>query len=145
MKLNRTVATEYLVKAVHDFIDSDSYVHKNSDFKLEKINDGQMKFNFPTSGLEIKPITQQATEMGIKFYHQMWGHTRYTVAYRPVSERGRMLEIALAYTHPKDQYCKRTGARLAAERFMDGKTVVMPLRGGSPEITYHNLASLFRF
>lgn len=128
-----------LLHSVEDFIEK--YQAKDS-IKLEKI-DGSMALKFPTSGLEIKPLTQQATEEGIKFFHQMHGDARYTVAYRPITENGKMLEIAVAYTHPRDQYCKRTGARLAAERFLEGKTVVMPIRDKNPYKTYYKLATLF--
>lgn len=143
MNTHRTIkaATESLIEAVHSFLEN--YANKHSELKLETVNEGQMKFNFPTSGLEIKTITQQAVEEGVKFFHQMDGENRYTIAYRPVSQRGKMLELAVAYTHPNDQYCKRTGARLAAERFLEGKTVMMPIRSKSTLRTYYKLATLF--
>lgn len=128
-----------LLHSVEDFIEK--YQAKDS-IKLKDIVEST-KFDFPTSGLDIKPITQQATEAGIKFFHQMYGKNRYTVAYRPVTENGKMLEIALAHVHPKDQYSKRTGARLAAERFLDGKTVIMPLHNKNTCNFYYKLATIF--
>ena len=92
-----------------------------------------------------EPVTLTATKERIKFVHFDYGDTVCTVAYRPCNfKKGlKMLEIAVAYKHPKDQYNKKIGARTAAQRFLDGRTVCMPLRGKSNEETYWNLYHAF--
>jgi hypothetical protein len=112
---------------------------------------------FPVSKPDPKPelidiigdysTTEDATAVGVRFAHLFEPGRKggCTVAYRPVSfaKNSKMLEIALAYTHPRDQYVRKTGAELAAQRWLDGQTVTMPLRGRDNHETQYNLWRAF--
>lgn len=92
-----------------------------------------------------EPVTLTATKEGIKFIHFDEKGVACTVAYRPCNPtKGlKMLEVAVSYKHPKDQYNRKIGAQTAAQRFLDGHTVCVPLRGKSNEKTYWNLYHAF--
>lgn len=71
-----------------------------------------------------------------------------TVVYRPTNPNSpgcKTLEIAVAYTHPKDSYNKKMGAEIAASRWLGGNTVVIPARGKSVHETIHNLWNIFYY
>jgi hypothetical protein len=92
-----------------------------------------------------QPITLTATQEGIKFVHFDEGDVVCTVAYRPCNPKKglKMLEVAVSYKHPKDQFNRKIGARTAAERFLDGRTICVPLRGKTNFNTYWNLYHAF--
>lgn len=93
-----------------------------------------------------EPPTLIATKERVKFVHfDNNNGTVCTVAYRPCNFTPglKMLEVAVSYKHPKDQYSRKIGARVAAERFLNGRTVCMPLRGKNNDETYWNLYHAF--
>ena len=105
-------------------------------------------FSFPGSNSETGcplTITEEATRYGVRFMHFMYTDAPCTVAYRPASSNKncKMLEIAVAYKHPNDQYCKKTGASIAAERMLAGNSIFMPLRGRDNYDTMYQLNQVF--
>ena len=54
-----------------------------------------------------------------------------------------MLDLAVAYVHPKDQFNKKIGAMTAASRFLSGNYVTMPLRDKDNYVTYNNIVDAF--
>lgn len=112
---------------------------------------------FPTSPkpeMQLKPThyttpQQRAHDLGVRFVHM---HRESlpggcTVAYRPTSDTKncKVLEIAVAYTHPNDTYCKKAGIAIAAQRWLDGEVVMMPLRGKTVHETTHKLWMTFYY
>lgn len=92
---------------------------------------------------------ERAQGLGVRFIHM---HRESlpggcTVAYRPTSDTKncKVLEIAVAYTHPNDTYCKKTGIAIAAQRWLDGEVVQMPLRGKTIHETTHKLWMTFYY
>ena len=102
---------------------------------------------FPNHESHMVRDTELATMHGVRFSHLFEPNVKggCTVAYKPLSDyRGsRMLECAVAYTHPKDTYCRKVGAELAAGRWLDGKTIVVPLRGKTNHETQYNIWRMF--
>lgn len=103
-------------------------------------------FPFPM----IKPeqqetIGEMANKQGIRFLHLQGKEVSCTVAYRPVVKypKSKMLEISVAYKHPKDQFNKKIGCNLAAERFLNKETITLPIRGKNNAETLQNIAEIF--
>lgn len=48
----------------------------------------------------------------------------FTVAYRGT---GDMVEVAVAIVHPKDKFVRKIGTRTAAEKFLAGETIKVPV------------------
>lgn len=113
------------------------------------------RWPFPTSPkpeMKINPTRQSSTQeraqaLGVRFIHMhRVGHKGgCTVAYRPTTDNKncRVLEIAVAYTHPNDAYCKKEGIAIVSQRWLDGEVVMMPLRGKSVHETTSNLWHTF--
>jgi hypothetical protein len=119
---------------------------------MDTINTIKDEWVFPKSKSFIQeiaeatePVTLTATKERIKFIHFNEDDVVCTVAYRPCNfTKGlKMLEVAVSYKHPKDQYNKKIGARNAAQRFLEGRTVCVPLRGKTNDETYWNLYHAF--
>jgi hypothetical protein len=68
-----------------------------------------------------------------------------TIAYRKCSNwrNTRMVEVALAYCSPKDSFNKKIGAELAVDRFVNGNTVMVPVRYGHDDTIVGNLLCMF--
>lgn len=105
--------------------------------------------NFPQLPVSRNIADSIAEDFGVRFIHLYRPGRRggCTLAYAPTvnTKNCKTLEIAVAYVHPKDNYCKKTGVRLAAERWLEGATVIMPLRGKNVHETNHNLWHTFYF
>jgi len=90
-----------------------------------------------------------AEDYGVRFVHlHLPGRPGgCTVAYAPTvfTKNCKMLEIAVAYTHPRDNYSKKVGIQLATDRWLSGNTVVMPLRGKNVHETTNNLWNTFYY
>ena len=109
---------------------------------------GTITISEPQEEVEMtEPATLTATKKGIKFVHfDIDKKTCCTVAYRPCKPDTpgmKMLEVAVTYKHPKDQYNKKLGSMTAAGRFLNGRTICMPLRGRNNDETYWNLYHAF--
>lgn len=103
--------------------------------------------NFPLLKVKSTLIDRMIEDFGIRFIH-LHVHGRKggcTVAYAPTvnTKNCKMLEIAVAYVHPNDTFCKKIGIEIAAERWADGSTIVMPLRGKNVHQTNYNLWHTF--
>ena len=114
------------------------------------MNTSKEAWPFPTGGIDdiVDSPTEVATRQGVRFLHlndPCNPTVACTVAYRPVKpyRNGKMLEIAVAYKHPRDTYIRKTGTLIAAERFLSGQTVVMPLRSRNNYTTLYNLRVTF--
>lgn len=68
-----------------------------------------------------------------------------TIAYRKCSNwrNTRMVEVALAYCSPKDSFNKKIGVQLAVDRFINGNTVMVPVRHGHDDTIVGNLLCMF--
>lgn len=52
------------------------------------------------------------------------GDRPFTVAFRAT---GDILEVATAITHPKDNFVRKVGTRLAVEKFNNRETILIPV------------------
>jgi len=104
---------------------------------------------FPTQKptQQTTTITEQANRAGIRFMHLQGLTAACTVAYRPLSKNSNshVLELAVTYKHKNDQYNRKTGAELAAQRFLNGNTIIMPIRGRDSKETMANITRVFLF
>lgn len=96
----------------------------------------------------IPSSTAVATENGIKFAHFNSTNGKgvgCTVAYRHIlyPEKGKLVELAVSYKNPKDQPNKKIGNQLAAERFLAGNTIVMPIGTKDYSDFMYTLANVF--
>jgi hypothetical protein len=68
-----------------------------------------------------------------------------TIAYRKCSNwrNTRMVEVSLAYCSPKDSFNKKIGVQLAVDRFVNGNTVMVPVRYGHDDTIVGNLLAMF--
>ncbi len=69
-----------------------------------------------------------------------------TVAYRKTSEHNssNMVEVAVAYCSPKDQFSKKIGTSLALEYFEEARTILVPARvSGTDDFTIPILEAMF--
>ena len=116
-------------------------------FPTSKPDDNGTRLNLDSLTVTIKTATQEANDLGVRFAHLFVAGKKggCTVAYAPTSDyRGsKMLDIAVAYTHPNDQYTRKVGAELAAERWLAGQAIQMPLRGRDNHQTQYNLWRAF--
>ncbi len=138
MKLNNKTLNSIL-KAIDRF-KTEKYLQ---DFNDEVFNTDVDAWPWPRKDPGAKSVTQLATEQGVKFIHVQYLQRRCTIAYRPVKHNGTMLDLAVAYVHPKDQFNKKIGAMTAASRFLSGNYVTMPLRDKDNYVTYNNIVDAF--
>lgn len=92
----------------------------------------------------------EAQALGVRIAHLQRPENKggCTVAYRPQlgpGTRGRMLEVAVSYTHPNEQYVKKVGAQIASWRFLVGETICVPINARTPSQTIQNLWHMFYF
>lgn len=68
-----------------------------------------------------------------------------TIAYRKCSEwkNSKMVEVSLAYCSGKDSFNKKIGVQLAVERFLNGNTVMVPVRDRHDDTIVANLLAVF--
>lgn len=69
-----------------------------------------------------------------------------TIAYRRVTNTkgNRMVDAAVAYCSVHDTFVKKTGAKLAMEKFCKGHTVTVPVRENNCDVTMiDNLRTMF--
>lgn len=69
-----------------------------------------------------------------------------TVAYRKTSEHNssNMVEVAVAYCSPKDQFSKKIGTELALDYFNQGRAILVPARvSGTDDFTIPILEDMF--
>lgn len=89
---------------------------------------------------------QQLT--GIKILHVFdpgHNHGGVTIVWSRCEEyrNSRMVEVAVAYCHPQDKYVRKTGARMAIDRWLNGNTVVVPAGDASNQVVSYNLQKMF--
>lgn len=68
-----------------------------------------------------------------------------TIAYRKCSDwrNTKMVEVSLAYCSSKDSFNKKIGVQLAVDRFMNGNTVMVPVRDRTDDSIVGNLLHMF--
>ena len=68
-----------------------------------------------------------------------------TIAYRKCSDwrNTKMVEVSLAYCSSKDSFNKKVGVQLAVDRFMNGNTVMVPVRDRTDDSIVGNLLHMF--
>lgn len=134
-----------------------------------KSSDTKAAWPFPTSPLgfakigstsfgspKFSTLAEIREESGIKIMH-VNNHANidanvhkmysYTVAYRPTVLSGkntRMVDIAIACCSPKDNFCKKTGAEIATNKFLDGEYITLPLKHGNLATITDNIGVMLR-
>jgi hypothetical protein len=106
------------------------------------------KPHFTNTDMKTHTVQDDMSDFGIRICH---GYNRrdnrggVTIAYRKCSEwrNTRMVEVALAYCSPKDSFNKKIGAELAVDRFINGNTVMVPVRYGHDDTIVGNLLVMF--
>lgn len=68
-----------------------------------------------------------------------------TIAYRKCSgwRNTKMVEVSLAYCSSKDSFSKKIGVQLAVDRFMNGNTIMVPVRDRTDDSIVGNLLHMF--
>ena len=112
----------------------------------------QLAWPFPTKttpyAMKTHTVQDDMTDFDIRICH---GYNRHdnrggvTIAYRKCSNwrNTRMVEVSLAYCSPKDSFNKKIGAELAVDRFINGNTVMVPVRYGHDDTIVGNLLAMF--
>ena len=91
---------------------------------------------FPHGPLETSTFEEILRDHNITVTH-IFNESRnkggVTLAWRSCNthRNTRMVEVAVAYCHPDDNYVRKVGSRLAVDRFLAGNTVVVPARTGN--------------
>ena len=88
-------------------------------------------------------VAETAREEGIRFIHFQNENHPCTIAYKQVQKRGNLADVAVAYLHPNDQFNKKIGVSIAADRLMNGQSVRMPILNKDKYITHLNFARAF--
>lgn len=102
---------------------------------------------------DYKEITgETAKSNGISITHirpvSSQGFGGATIAYRPDNEfhNCRMVQVAVAYCSPHDTFSKKVGTRLATEKFLNGETILVPMRDPkNPDALPLMLQAMFGF
>lgn len=128
----------------------------DSQIKMETVTPKEVPYPswpWPTSMEEqvTTAFTAKAVDMGVKFIH--FKPTDYakhpcTIAYRPIINckrgNGKMVEVAVTYLHPGEQYNKKRGAEIASERFLNGMTVTLPFYDSKDKWRFiHRMSTAF--
>lgn len=68
-----------------------------------------------------------------------------TIAYRKCSDwrNTKMVEVSVAYCSSKDSFNKKIGCQLAVDRFMNGNTIMVPVRDRTDDSIVGNLLHMF--
>lgn len=92
-------------------------------------------------------LLDQALESDIKLVHTQGNFGGgFTFAWRRCSEfrRDRMIEVAVTFCSPKDQFCRKIGASLTLDKFInDGYTIMVPAGSENSEEIVYNLRRMF--
>lgn len=88
-------------------------------------------------------LAETAREQGIRFIHFQNEQHPCTVAYKQVQKRGNLADVAVAYLHPKDQFNKKIGVALAADRLLNGHSVRLPILSKDKFTTHLNFSRAF--
>lgn len=94
-----------------------------------------------------QPISaEDARPNGVSLCHAFNPKGGVTIAYRKQNEykNCRMVEVAVTYCSPADTFSKKIGSTRATQNFLDGATVLVPLRDPvSPEELVERLRWMF--
>ncbi len=98
----------------------------------------------------VRTLTEELRLQGVMFCHVIdHGNEKFhgmTIAYRKCSEwkNAMMVEVAVVYCSQHDNFSKKRGCALAAERFNDGRTILVPARTHHSDDTIpENLKEMF--
>jgi len=129
------------VQSLRDWVIKGLDVAEKAVSKLEKPKEVKKSMNED----HIPTVTERASKLGVRFLHFNEDDVCCTIAYRPhnMDRMGKFLEVAVAYKHPNDQYSKKEGAKVAAERFLYENTLVVPFRGETYQETVMRLYNAF--
>lgn len=77
---------------------------------------------------EYRALLDQALDNDIQLVHHNLINGGFSFAWRRASAfaKGRMIEVAVTYCSPKDQFCRRVGAYHTLSAFLDGNTIMVP-------------------
>lgn len=106
---------------------------------------------------QAQDLVQELIAEGVGFCHVMarphtsaWSSEMpfrgMTIAFRKCGEwkNSRMVEVAVVYCSQHDNFSKKVGNRLAAEKFANGETVMVPARTQNcDDFVIDNLKSMF--
>lgn len=105
---------------------------------------------FPLNPVPMKKHTylDDMKEWGIRVCHGydlQDNRGGVTIAYRKCSDwrNTKMVEVSLAYCSSKDSFSKKVGCELAVDRFMNGNTVMVPVRIRHDDTIVGNLLHMF--
>lgn len=78
-------------------------------------------------------------------YAHTEGYGGVTIAYRPTSnyKNTRMVEVAVVYCSPHEQFVKAKGRDLALANFEMGQTILVPAQQYGKKGVVHNLRNMF--
>jgi len=93
-------------------------------------------------------LLEEAKDEGIRLVHNQdfYAGGGFTFAWRRCSEfsRDKMVEVAVSFCSPKDQFCRKIGASLTLYRFIEmGSTIMLPVGSEDSAHIVHALRSVF--
>lgn len=105
---------------------------------------------FPINPVPVKTMNylDDMADHNIRVCHGYDPHDNrggVTIAYRKCGgwRNTKMVEVSLAYCSSKDSFNKKVGVQLAVDRFMNGNTVVVPVRDRHDDTIVGNLLHMF--
>lgn len=102
--------------------------------------------------IEVVSPTQEARDVGVQFCHvtdqlgPAFGFKGVSIAYRRCGRwrNSKMVEVAVVYCSQHDTFNKKTGSSMAAQKFLNGNTIVIPARcSKDDDSVVSNLKELF--
>lgn len=92
-------------------------------------------------------LLEEASAQDVKLVHtqNIFKHGGFTFAWRRCSEfrRNRMVEVAVTFCSPKDQFCRKIGALLTLDRFFSGSVIMVPAGSENSEEIVRKLRYMF--
>lgn len=105
---------------------------------------------FPVNPIPIKKMTylDDMADHDIRICHGYDPEDNrggVTIAYRKCSgwRNTKMVEVSVAYCSNKDSFNKKIGVQLAVDRFMNGNTIMVPVRIRHDDTIVGNLLQMF--
>lgn len=110
----------------------------------------QHAWPFPINPVPIKTMTylNDMEDYDIRIchgYNPEDNRGGVTIAYRKCSDwrNTKMVEVSVAYCSSKDSFNKKIGVQLAVDRFMNGNTIMVPVRDKTDDSIVGNLLNVF--
>lgn len=108
----------------------------------------QQAWPFPVNPTPVNTVQDDMKDHDIRICHGYDPEDNrggVTIAYRKCSgwRNTKMVEVSLAYCSNKDSFNKKIGVQLAVDRFMNGNTVMVPVRIRHDDTIVGNLLNMF--